>query len=181
MSIGLLYLVFLLVGVTYALIAGALGWFSDLTGGGDIHVDASGHFDAGHLHPLSGTVIATFVTGFGGGGVIAHYLLQWALLGSLGLATACGLGLAGAAFLILDLIFSQTQAGSEFAMNELVGREAEVVTAIPAGGVGEVSYVVRGQREVSPARTVGARALTKGSLVVIDVVTGNTVHVRPKA
>lgn len=75
MTIGLLYIGLLVVGVVYALIAGGLGWIADL-GGGDVHLDASGHLDAGHPHPISGTTAATFVTGFGGGGTVAHYLFE---------------------------------------------------------------------------------------------------------
>jgi hypothetical protein len=67
-TIGLLYVGLLVLGVVYAAVAGALGWIADL-GEGDIHVDASGHLDAGHPHPISGTTMATFITGFGPGGV----------------------------------------------------------------------------------------------------------------
>jgi hypothetical protein len=178
--IGLLYLAFLALGVTYAAIAGFMGWFSDIGGSGDIHVDASGHLDAGHVHPLSGTVIATFVTGFGGGGILAHYLLEWSLVAGLAMATVSGLVVAGAAFLVLDLLFSQTQAGSEFEMSEIAGRDAEVITAIPENGAGEVAYVIRGQREVSPARTISGLAMPRGRLAVIERVSGNTVYVRPR-
>ena len=64
MSIGMLYVGLLILGVVYAVIAGALGWLSDL-GHADVHMDAGGHLDAGHAHPVSGTTIATFITGFG--------------------------------------------------------------------------------------------------------------------
>jgi membrane protein implicated in regulation of membrane protease activity len=179
MSIGLVYIGLLLLGVIYALVSGAMGWLSDL-GGGDIHVDMSGHLDAGHSHPISGTIVATFITGFGAGGIIGHYVLRWSLLGGLGLACLAGLGLAGLAFLVLDLIFSQTQAGSEFVFESLVGSEAEVITPIPAGGAGEVAVLVKGQREVSPARSTDGSAIPRGRLVVIENVMGTTVQVRPK-
>ena len=180
MTVGILYVCLLVLGFVYALISGVLGWFSDL-GGGDIHVDAGGHLDAGHLHPISGTTIATFITGFGGGGVVAHYYLQWPVLGSLGTALASGLLVAAAAFAVLELIFSHTQAGSEFAVEEMVGREAEVITSISEGGVGEVAYVARGQREPGAARSVDGAAVAKGSLVVIEKVMGSTLYVRRKA
>jgi membrane protein implicated in regulation of membrane protease activity len=180
MGLGLFYVCLLLLGLVYALIAGLMGWLGDL-GDGDIQVDASGHLDAGHPHPLSGTVIATFVTGFGGGGTLAHYLFDWPAGASLLFAGAVGLALAGAAFGVLELIFRQTQAGSEFAMEEVTGREAEVITAISAGGVGEVSYLVRGQRESCPARAADGSAIAKGSTVVIEKVMGNTVYVRPRS
>lgn len=180
MSVGIVYIGLLVLGVTYALVSGALGWLSDLGDGGDIHVDATGHLDAGHAHPVSGTTVATFITGFGGGGIVGHYLLRWTLLPGLVLATTCGIALAGAAYLVLELIFRQTQSGSEYAVSEAIGREVEVITAIPAGGTGEVAYIVRGQREIAPARLPDGGALARGRVAVIDKVMGHTVYVRPK-
>lgn len=179
MSVGLVYICLLGLGVVYALVAGTMGWLSDL-GGGDIHLDASGHLDAGHMHPVSGTTLATFITGFGGGGVVAHYLLRWTLIQGLLLATVSGIALAAAAYGVLEIIFKQTQAGSEFDVGEAVGREAEVITAIPPAGAGEVAYQVRGQRAVAPARRADGSAVAKGRIVVIDRVMGQTLFVRPK-
>ena len=179
MSIGLLYIGLLMVGVTYAVISGALGWLADL-GEADVHVDAGGHLDAGHAHPVSGTTIATFITGFGAGGTIAHYALELGRLPGIGVATLSGLALAGAAFAVLELIFKHTQAGAEYREDEVVGREAEVITAIPEHGVGEIAYLVRGQREQASARSVDGAAIAKGRLVQIDKTTGPTAWVRPK-
>jgi hypothetical protein len=179
MTIGVAYIGLLVLGVVYALLSGAMGWLSDL-GDGDVSVDASGHFDVGHPHPLSGTTIATFVTGFGAGGIVAHYLLRWPFGWGLLVATGSGLLLAGAAYLILDLLFSQTQAGSEHAAEDAVGREAEVITAIPAGGVGEIAYVVRGQRDQAPARTLDGSAVAHGRVVIVEKIVGQTAYVRMK-
>ncbi len=179
MTIGLVYVGLLGIGVVYALMAGILGWIADL-GDGDIQVDASGHLDAGHPHPISGTTVATFLTGFGGGGVVAHYVLAWSLLPGLGVAVASGLAVAAAAFGVLELIFRQTQAGSEFATAEVVGREGEVITSIPAGGTGEIAYLVKGQREQSAARAADGTAIPKGSLVAIENVMGSIAYVRRK-
>jgi hypothetical protein len=178
MTIGLFYVSLLVVGFLYSVISLLAGWISDL--GGDFHVDAAGHLDAGHISPISGTTLATFVTGFGGGGVVAHYWLRWGLLGSLGVAIGSGVVVAAAAFAILDFLFKETQAGSEFAVGETVGREAEVIVPIPAGGIGEVAYIMRGQREQSSARAVDGGAIAKGTAVVIDRVTGPTAYVRLK-
>ncbi len=176
---GIVYIALLLLGVIYAVVAAAMGWLGDL-GDGDIHVDASGHLDAGHLHPISGPVVATFVTGFGAGGIVGHYLLHWPLLGGVGLATAIGLILAAGAFLIMETIFSHTQGGAEYSVEEIVGREAEVITSIPAGGTGEVAYLAKGQREVGPARSADGSAIGRGQVVVIEKVTGSTLHVRAR-
>ena len=178
MSIGIVYIGLLIVGVVYAVISGALGWISDL--GGDIHVDLSGHLDAGHTHPISGTIVATFVTGFGAGGIIADYVLHWSLVSGLGLAAASGLVLAGAAFATLDLLFHNTQAGSEFDAQGMSGRDAEVITGIPIGGTGEIANVIKGQREITAARASDGAAIAKGQLVVIERITGSVAHVRAK-
>ena len=179
MTIGLLYIGLLVLGVVYAVIAGALGWIADL-GDGDVHIDAGGHLDAGHPHPISGTIIATFITGFGAGGTLGHYVLELSRLAGIGVATLSGLVLAGAAFLVLELIFKHTQAGSEYREEELVGREAEVITAIPASGIGEIAYIVRGQREQTSARGADGGAIARGRLVIIEKTSGPTAWVRLK-
>jgi len=180
-SLGIVYVGLLLLGVFYALLTGALGWVSDLFGGGDVgHVDASGHLDAGHVHPLSGTTVATFITGFGAGGTVGHYLLDWGSGATLALATGSGLGLAGAAYLLLDVLFHATQGGSEFPPEAAVGREAEVITPIPADGTGEIAFQVKGQREHAPARSLDGSAVPRGRLVLIEKFSGTTAYVRPR-
>ncbi len=189
MSVGLIYICLLGLGVVYALMTGVFGWLSDLIGGADVHVDVGGHDFAGHLdsvdashaHPITGTTAATFVTGFGGGGIVAHYLLGLGTVPGLLVASGSGLILAFAAYLALDWLFKQTQGGSEYSVSETAGREAEVITAIPAGGTGEVAYQVRGRRENSPARALDGSAVPKGRLVVIEKTLGNTLYVRPQA
>ena len=189
MSVGLIYICLLGLGVVYALMTGVFGWLSDLIGGGgDVHVDIGGHDVAGHLdsvdashsHPITGTTAATFVTGFGGGGIVAHYLLGYSTVPGLFVASGSGFVLAFAAYLALDWLFKQTQGGSEYSVAETAGREAEVITAIPVGGMGEIAYLVRGRRENSPARAVDGGEIPKGRLVIIEKTLGNTFYVRPQ-
>ena len=175
MTIGVIYSGLLALGIVYALFATFFSWIADHDFG---HADV-GHVDGGQPHPLSGTVIATFLTGFGGGGTLAHYQLEWALIPGLVLALVGGTVLAGAAFGVLELLFSRTQAGSEFAVFEMVGRTAEVITPIAADGVGEIAYMVKGQRERSAARSLDEVGISRGSSVVIEKFVGATAYVRP--
>lgn len=177
MIVGLIYIGLLLVGVVYAVLTGLLGFLSDL-GDADVHMDASGHLDAGTLHPLSGPIVASFVTGFGAGGTVGHYLLRWPVPGSVGLASAAGLVLAGAAFAVMSTIFKHTQGGSEFSLDDVVGREGEVITVIPAGGMGEVACLVKGQREVAAARSADGSPIPRGEVVVVEKAMGPTLYVR---
>jgi membrane-bound ClpP family serine protease len=177
MIVGLIYIGLLLGGVVYAVLTGLVGFLSDL-GGADVHMDASGHLDAGNLHPLSGPIVASFVTGFGAGGTVGHYLLRWPLPGSVGLASGAGLVLAGAAFAVMNTIFKHTQGGSEFSLDEIVGRVGEVITPIPAGGTGEVACIVKGQREVGAARSADGSPIKRGEVVVVEKAVGPTLYVR---
>lgn len=178
MTIGFFYTLCLGVGLGYSLLSALLGWLFDHAG--DVHVDAGGHLDAGHISPISGTTIATFVTGFGAGGTLAHHVLDWTVIPGMLLATVSGLVLAGAAFAVLEFIFSRTQAGSEYSTHDVVGCEAEVITSIQEGGIGEIAYVVKGQRERLSARTDDGAAIAKGALVVIESLAGSTAYVRRK-
>ncbi len=179
MTIGVIYTSLLVIGIVYALIAAFFGWLGDHDFGG-VHADAGGHLDAGQPHPLSGTTLATFVTGFGGGGTIAHYHLEWSLFPGLLVATVSGGVLAALAFGALEILFSHTQAGSEYSVEDAVGRTAEVITPIAADGTGEIAYTVKGQRERAAARSVDGSAIAKGRSVEIANFAGATAYVRVK-
>ena len=176
MTIGLIYVSLLAIGIIFAVISAFFGWLGDHDFGG-VHADASGHLDVGQPHPISGTTVATFITGFGGGGTIAHHTLEWSLFPGLLLATASGGMLAALAFGILDLLFTHTQAGSEYSVDDTVGRSAEVITSIAAGGTGEIAFTVKGQRERAAARSVDGAAIARGRSVVIESFSGATARV----
>ncbi len=177
MSWELVYFACLGVGLTYALLSVVLGWLFG-HGHGDVHLDAGGHLEMGHPHPISGNVIATFLSGFGAAGIIAERAFDWSVTSGLVFSLLAGAALAAAALGVMSLIFSHTQAGSEFRSSDAVGRSAEVITPIPADGVGEVAYLVKGQRELASARIAGHGAAAKGSHVTIETIEGPTAWVR---
>ena len=132
-SVGSIYFLCFAIGLGYAIFVGVSG---HLFGGHD--VDA--HMDVGTdlpISPLSPTIIATFLTGFGGGGMLAHSYFQLSTGGSVTIAILTGCALSGGTFTILTLLFRNTQAGSEFALGDLVGRTVQVITPIPENGTGE--------------------------------------------
>ena len=112
---------------------------SDRLFGGD-GVDA--HMEVGMDLPvsaLSPTVIATFLTGFGGGGLLANSYFQLSLGKGVLAALLTGIFLSGGTFIMLTLLFRGTQAGSEFSFQEMVGKVVQVITPIPVNGTGEIS------------------------------------------
>jgi hypothetical protein len=180
MGIGFIYFVCFLVGFIYALISGALGHV--FGGGSDVHLDASGHVgfeggDAG-LSVASPTLIAAFLSGFGGTGLIVHNLYRPTPGASLLVAIVGGLAVSGGAYLILGFLYQKTQAGSEFRDEQVVGKSAEVTLAIPTDGLGEIAFSMKGARNIGPARSEDGKPIPRHSAVKITRSVAGTFYVK---
>ncbi len=191
MILATIYLICLLVGLIYAVMATLLGGLHLGGEGHDFHAgghegDAGGHGSDGgggaelHFSPMSPIVIATFVTAFGAMGLIALFALKIGALLSAGFALAVALAIAAAVFAAFTKIFAVTQSSSEAHQSELVGIQGEVITPIGKDGLGEVAYVQRGSRYSAPARSMDGRPVARGTLVRIVRLVGNTLIVDPE-
>src|SRR5262245_54772521 len=123
MSVGVIYFLCFGVGLFYAIVVGLSG---NLFGG-----DVDHHMDVGTdlpISPLSPTVIATFLTGFGGGGLLANSYLHLGAGAGVTIALLTGVGLSGGTFLAISLLFRSTQGGSEYTYSDMVGRVVQVIT-----------------------------------------------------
>ena len=60
----------------------------------------------------------------------------------------------------------------------LAGVSAEILTPIPAGGVGEAAALVDGQRFAGPAREVDGREVVRGTPVTVVRLSGSTLIVK---
>jgi membrane protein implicated in regulation of membrane protease activity len=189
------------VGSGYATVTAILGGFFGLAhhagdfGGGIGHADmghdyggghdASGHGDAfatgGDMEPviapLSPATISVFLTTFGGVGIILTSLFHLGLLVTLPASTLAGLAVAGGVFVLFYHLFTKVQASSETRMAEVIGLSAEVTVPIPGKGIGEIAYVCRGARLVSPARSDDGSELARHTAVQIVRQVGNTLYV----
>lgn len=153
--------------------------------GGDVSIGApdvpAGGLDAPDVavSPLSPITISTFITTFGGVGVLATQLFgvdpRWSLLWAAG----AGLLLSGISFLFYSQILIRSQASSEIKASEIIGLEAEVMVPIAAGSTGQVTYATKAGRMRSMARAVDNSAIGRGELVTIVRVIGPMVLVRP--
>jgi membrane protein implicated in regulation of membrane protease activity len=210
-TLNCVYFFLFALGVGYALIAVVLGGLSHIEvpgvdidipgidlhpGEPDIHLELPFSHDISHdvdhpdvgLSPLSPITIATFITTFGGVGLIINNLpifsgQPWIVLKlwlGLPIAIVSGLGLAGLMFVLYTRLFSGVQGTSQVQAGELVGRQAEVTAPIPKGQVGEIVLVARGARVRSPARSADGEAVSRGTIVEIVGEAGNVVVVRAK-
>jgi membrane protein implicated in regulation of membrane protease activity len=154
-------------------------------GGGDHEISAHdvslGHADADHSGPsvFSARIMASFLTAFGVGGVVARYY-HLSHPASSGIGIVSGVVMAGVVYQFARILYSQ-QASSQIPMATLMGHSAEVCVAIPAGGVGQVTLTFGGERSDHIARSADGQAVPRGVEVVITGLRGDSVVVTPAA
>ncbi len=207
LGLTIIYLSLLGVGIVYAiviLIGGAAHSFHlpdvhlpglDLHVGMHdipIHVDTL-HTDVGHgadfsvdhpkvgLPSLSPVTIASFVTAFGGFGLIALGLLNTSPQWSLVWAAGGGLVLAVIAHFAFGYFLIAPQGSSDVRLTDIVGAVGEVTTPIPATSVGEVAFVAQGGRVAYPAKSAAGVDIPRGTTVVIENIVSGVVVVRPQS
>lgn len=176
----IVYLSCFFLGVGFAVVSGLMsGVFS---GGAEAHVDAGGAHegihptsgDAVHFPLLSPITLATFITTFGGSGIVYMKVLNLPPVAHMPASAATSAVLALSVAWLLFKLFKATGASSEAKIDELVGLEAEVITSIPAEGVGEIAYIAREARYNAPARSVDGKPVPARGIVKITKILGGT-------
>lgn len=181
-ALGIMYAVF--AGVFAGVFGGVLHHGHELPGGHDVDVshdvDPSADAGVGHevqFRPVSSPVVAMFLIGFGGMGLLAIKSLQWtSTVGILAFAATSALVLGAVTFFLFFSLMKHTQVTSVSKASDAVGAEAVVIVPLPAHGTGEIAYTVRGRRFNAPARTSDGRPIPQGKKVVVERVDG-TIHV----
>jgi membrane protein implicated in regulation of membrane protease activity len=185
MDAFLVYLICFGVGLLFTICTALFGHiFGDHSHEG--HVDGSGgHAEAGidasdmpGVSALSPTVIASFVTAFGGIGMMLHQVPATKPVFISGpLSLLGGFGIATGVLWMLRQLFQRTQSSSESKVSSLVGQSATVITPIPEKGVGEIAYVQAGTRYTAPAREEHGIAVANGQPVKITRVVASQFFV----
>ncbi len=157
----------------------------DVGHGGDVSVDAGDlHVEADHAvgqdvdfdgdisaksHPLplNPLVIATFLGGLGGFGILGTRALGLLSIPSLLIALPAGLALGGGVYYLYSRLLMTGEVDSSISQRDLFRLPAEVFVSIPEKGLGEIVYVAKGSRYNSPARAVDGSAIAKGTAVTI--------------
>jgi hypothetical protein len=205
-GLTIIYLALLSVGVLYAmvmLLGGAAHSFHlpglhlpgvDLHVGGHdipIHIDtvhadtgAGADFTVDHpkvgLPSLSPITVSSFVTAFGGCGLIALGLLNTTPAWSLAWATGGGLVLAIIAHFAFGYLLLGPQGSSNVQRSDILGAVGQVTTPIPVDSLGEVAFIAQGGRISAPAKSATGAAIARGTTVVIEQFVSGVVVVRPQ-
>jgi membrane protein implicated in regulation of membrane protease activity len=184
-----IYLICFGVGLLFTIIS---AFMADVFGGHDLHVDvggagADGHAEAGFgsqdmpgFSPLSPTTLASFVTAFGGFGMIFSRIeATKSIWISAPLSALGGAVVAAGVFWLFSTVFRRTQSSSESRVATLIGVTATVITPIGENGVGEIAYVQSGSRYTAPARAESSVPVTNGQMVKITRIVGTQFYVTP--
>jgi hypothetical protein len=153
--------------------------------GADIHIGgpdiAAGGLDAPDVSvsPLSPITIASFVTSFGGIGVISTQFFgveaRWSLLWATGGAVL----ISAIMFLFYSQVLIRSQGSSEVLRGELIGLPAEVVVPIGETTAGQITYLTKAGRMSSMARSIDNTAIPRGQFVRIMSMIGQLMLVEP--
>ena len=185
MDLFLAYVICFGVGLVFTLVS---AFMSDVFGGHDAgagHEGAGGHAEAGlgaHDMPgfsaLSPTTIASFITAFGGiGMVLTKFEATKSPWISVPLSAVGGLLIAGMVLMLFRMVFRHTQASSEARVSKLIGTTGTIITPIPTKGVGEIAYVNGGTRYTAPARSINEGEIANGQAVKITRIVGSQFYV----
>ncbi|RPI56877.1 MAG: hypothetical protein EHM56_04105 [Chloroflexi bacterium] len=131
------------------------------------------------VSPLSPITIASFVTSFGGIGVLATQFFGVDGRISLLWATGGAVLISAVMFLFYSQVLIRSQGSSEIRRSDIVGLEAEVTVPIGMDTPGQVSYITKSGRMSSTARSATGRPIPRGQLVQIVRIAGPQALVRP--
>ena len=133
----MIYLICLVVGLVFTLVSVVFGHFF---GGHGEHVGGSGgHAEAGAdssdmpgISIFSPTIIAAFITAFGGFGLIfSEFPLTQRYEVSAPLAAVSALAVAGMLYAFLGSVFRHTQGSSESHVARLAGDVTQIISQLP--------------------------------------------------
>lgn len=152
------------IGVAYAALTAIVG---DLFGM---------ELQTGELPFLSPTIIATFMTVFGGIGYMLQQHTSWSVIPVTSLALLVALGVSSAVLFLVVIPLHAAQKGTAHSSKEMIGLEAKVVISIEALRLGEIVYEQGGTRHNAPAKAVEDATIPQGAQVrILDETAGTFV------
>ena len=124
---------------------------------------------------FSTPVVGSFLAAFGFGAALFLATTDVGVTVAAGAGTAAGVAIGGTA-LVATRALMRMPTDEPVRLADLVGKQAKVVTAIPAGGYGEIALVHGGQHMKLNARAEGS--IRHGtSVVVLEVQSASSVVV----
>jgi membrane protein implicated in regulation of membrane protease activity len=146
----------------------------------DAGASPDGHDAAGAFKALSLQTVTAFAMGFGWGGILGLYTLNWPLGRSLLLACGTGVVMVWLLAVMLRMMLDLQSSGNQ-KLETTVGCEGEVYVGIPpkGQGSGQVKVVVSDRMRIINAQSEGEGVPSQARVRVVRVNGDNTVTVTP--
>jgi len=152
-----------------------------LDGGIQAEFDGDYSADSGDgpslFNPL---VLTSAIASFGAIGIIAKVGFKMGDILSLVVALSFAGGIGAAIFFGIVKFMYNSQSNSVFSTRDLIGAETEIITPIPADGVGEIALTINGTRRNFPAKSANKEYIARGVTVKVRDISGNIALVTRK-
>lgn len=198
---------FVISGISGALHMGSHFGHANGDFGGHGHVDAAhghGHLHTGgdtggidghHAHPevhdvgafetvvswfsilINPIVAVSFLTVFGGIGILGTQYFKWVAVAVFLVALAAGVVTAFLLYRFVAIPLYKSENSTHVSRDNLVGMQAEVISSILENGFGEIKYTVNSIRFTGPARHIDDKAVKQGVKVIICKIENNIFYV----
>lgn len=162
-TLSLVYWICLGLGVVLVALSALIGGIFDFDAGGG---------------PFTGPVVASWLTLFGGVGLLTRDVMGFTPLASTGTAALASVLGSSLFYLVFYKAVISQQGSTDYEPEKAVGMEAEVITAIPAEGPGEISFVTNSGRISGAARSADGKPIANGAIVRIERAGGGSFVVR---
>jgi membrane protein implicated in regulation of membrane protease activity len=163
----IIYLVCMGTGLLYTLITLFFG---------DTVSDLLGQIDLPVLQPI---LLVSALTAFGASGFLLTRFTAFSQWFVFAIAVAIGLMLAAAAYFVWVKPMENAESSIGYSMKQLEGMVGEVLTSIPAEGLGEVLITMVGGTTNHMAASIDREAIREGTRVVVIDVRDHVLYVTP--
>ncbi|UFJ39716.1 NfeD family protein [Brevibacillus humidisoli] len=143
---------------------------------GDVAGDFLDSLDIPMLQPLT---LISGIAAFGGTGFLLKRLTDFSDLLIIALAVIGGAVISLAAYFIWIEPMKDAETSTGFSMADLIGRSGEVLTTIPAEGVGEVLITMVNGTTNHVAASLQGEAIAEGTQIRVAEVQDHVLYVVP--
>lgn len=173
-----LFQVCFITGTLYTVISFILGHLLDFAGvDGDADIDLDGDVAGVAVSPLKPITIASFVTVFGGVGMIFFKNGHGALI-ALAAALIIGFAVAFSIYRFIVVPLYKAQNTSAVSQKELIGCLAYAALSMQNKDFGKIRYTVEGNTYSAPAISIDGASIPKGVPVVVIDINKNVFYVK---
>jgi len=142
----------------------------------DGDLDIPGEISFMTVSPLKPIVVLTFITVFGGVGIMS--MERWDSISSLLIALATAFTLSYVIYRFIVVPLYRAQNTSSVSQKELIGHEASAALDMEGESFGKIIYSLNGNIYTSPARSIDGVKIRRGEKVVIEKIENNIFWVR---